>query len=103
MVQAGRPFLVILVQKPAQVKKKGNEEEKVSILENENMIAEVRDYMLLIRNFYGIGHVFGIATTLFEWRIVSLPDTIFLPRVALWSVSIMCREGLHPIFMELLR
>jgi hypothetical protein len=75
MVHAGRPFLVIQVQKPAQVKKKGNEEEKVSILENENMIAEVRDYMLLIRNFYGIGHVFGIATTLFEWRIVWLPDT----------------------------
>lgn len=42
---------------------------------NLDTYGQIFDYMIQLRAFHGVCQVFGIITTLIEWRIVWLPDT----------------------------
>jgi hypothetical protein len=46
---ATQPILVIVVKNPRK-----------NILEEGRVIAQVRNYMLLVRNVYGLGHIFSV-------------------------------------------
>jgi hypothetical protein len=59
----GKPVGVIEIKKP------GN-----NILQNPHVLGQLYDYMLRLRSFFGVNHVFGILTSYDEWRICWLPD-----------------------------
>lgn len=52
-----------------EVKKPGK-----GVMEDEQNASQLFDYLLQTREFQGIKHVFGILTSLKEWRVFCLPD-----------------------------
>ena len=63
MTARGRPVGILQVKKPSR-----------RILEKEVVAGEMYDYLNRLRSFYGLQHVFGIATTYAEWRLFWLRD-----------------------------
>jgi hypothetical protein len=57
------PFLILEVKKPGHC-----------ILSNKKVLAQARQYMLMMRNYHNVQDVFGIVTTLEEFRVTWLPD-----------------------------
>ena len=64
LLQHGIPIGVVEVKKPA-----------TGILKNDLVISQLRDYMLLLKEYYGLRHIFGILTTFNEWRVCWLPSS----------------------------
>jgi hypothetical protein len=62
--KSGVPIAVIEVKQPGLNK-----------LSNRKVPGQVFDYMSNLRNYFRQCEVFGIVTTLDEWRVVWLPDT----------------------------
>lgn len=60
------PILVIEVKSPSQGKE--------NILENKKVLGQIYDYMLSLKSFYNTKEVYGILTTLKEWRFLKLPE-----------------------------
>jgi hypothetical protein len=54
-----------------QVKK---HKEDSNVLNNENVHGQILDYMLCLKSFHGLQHIFGIVTTYSQWRIYWLPE-----------------------------
>lgn len=54
---------------------KGKIPKIVHIVENNEVIGQIYDYLMMLKNFYGQKYVIGIITTLQEWKICWLPDT----------------------------
>ena len=63
MTLHGRPIGVVEVKKPG-----------AGILDHELVAGQMYDYLKRLRSFYGLIHVFGIATTYAEWRLFWLRD-----------------------------
>ena len=63
MTKRGRPIGVVEVKKPG-----------AGILDHELVAGQMYDYLKRLRSFYGLKHVFGIATTYAEWRLFWLRD-----------------------------
>jgi hypothetical protein len=63
--KSGVPIAVIEVKQPGEGKK----------LSNPRVLGQVFDYLASLRNSFGQCEVFGILTTLQEWRVCWLPDT----------------------------
>ena len=63
---AGMPVGVVEVKKPGK-----------GVLDHENVLGEVYDYLLHLPNFYGAKQMIGIVTTYREWRVCWLnnPET----------------------------
>ena len=63
---AGMPVGVVEVKKPGK-----------GVLDHENVLGEVYDYLLHLPNFYGARQMIGIVTTYREWRVCWLnnPET----------------------------
>ena len=55
-----------------EVKKSGR---RMNVTNDPLVAGQLYDYLTTLRNFYGLDHVFGIATTYREWRIFWLEDT----------------------------
>lgn len=64
VLQGGIPIGAIEVKLPG-----------VNVLNEPRVLGQIFDYMLRLRNYYGIRQVFGLVTTFEEWRVVWLPDT----------------------------
>jgi hypothetical protein len=64
----GYPVGAVEIKKPS---KKG----AASTMNNSTVQGQLFDYMMRIRSFHGLRHVFGIMTDFEEWRICWLPDT----------------------------
>lgn len=62
--QSGYPIAVIEVKQPGNLK-----------LSNQRVLGEVFDYMLNLRSSFGQCEIFGLVTTLDEWRVVWFPDS----------------------------
>lgn len=65
--QNGFPIGVCEVKKP-------NKKGQTSALQNEYLNGQIYDYMVNLRQFFGLRRVFGIISTYAEWRICWLPD-----------------------------
>ena len=63
MKSTGLPVGVIEVKKP-------NKE----VLNSRRTCGQIYDYLLRLKSFYGLEHVFGIVTTYDEWRFFWLPE-----------------------------
>lgn len=61
----GVPIGVVEVKKP----------DKSDILRNEYVQGQLFDYMLRLKSFFGLEHVFGILSTYEEWRICWMPQS----------------------------
>ena len=46
-----------------------------SIIEYDEVIGQIYDYLMKLKNFYGQRYVFGVITSLYEWKICWLNDT----------------------------
>lgn len=68
MVQSldGIPILVLEVKKPHI---------KESIVDNYKVLGQLYDYMGRLRSFFGQIEIFGICTSLQEWKVCWFPDT----------------------------
>jgi len=66
--QSGVPIGVCEVKKPSVRKNASNP------LKHKMLHGQIFDYMLNLRNFFGLKRVFGFTTTYSEWRICWLPD-----------------------------
>uniref|UniRef100_A0A6C0ADY9 Uncharacterized protein n=1 Tax=viral metagenome TaxID=1070528 RepID=A0A6C0ADY9_9ZZZZ len=63
-----KPIIAMEIKKP-YINKKG-----VNILDDDNVIGQIYDYMLSIKSFYNQKNVYGILTSLSGWKILSLPE-----------------------------
>ena len=63
MTKRGRPIGVVEVKKPGP-----------GILDHALVAGQMYDYLKRLRSFYGLKHVFGLATTYAEWRLFWLSD-----------------------------
>lgn len=73
-----KPILVIEVKSPKTTIKNCSckkVKENESILKNENVLEQLYEYMSKQHSFCGQKHVFGILTTLDEWKICWLPES----------------------------
>jgi hypothetical protein len=59
----GTPFLVLEVKKP-----------QVGIANHPKVISQLSGYMRMLREYHGVGHVFGIVASIDEWRVYWLAD-----------------------------
>ena len=64
LMRHGRPVGAIEVKKPGD-----------QALEHPRILGEVYDYLMLLRNFEGLSHVYGILTSYKQWRVCWLEDT----------------------------
>lgn len=65
-----RPVLVIEVKSPCDTNSRAK-----SKINDKKITGQLYNYMLKLKSFYGQRYVFGIVTTLDEWKIYWLPDT----------------------------
>ncbi len=63
------PLIVVLLQEPRKTYCK-------MIVDDHDALNELYDYVVILRSFYGRQEVYGILTTLEEWRVVWLPDCL---------------------------
>ena len=57
------PFLVLGIKIPDQ-----------DILQHAHVLAQLAQYMNILKHYHGIKHVFGVLSTLAEWRVCWLPE-----------------------------
>ena len=69
----GRPILVIEIKSPGTTFATGSEGK--SKIEHRNVTGQLFDYMIKLKSFYNQKYVFGILTTLDEWKICWLADS----------------------------
>ena len=81
----GRPVGVVEVKKPGR-----------GILDKPEVAGQMYDYLKRLRSFYGLKHVFGIATTYVEWRLFWLPDAATDAAAAACSPATLTDEGPRP-------
>lgn len=67
----GIPIGIVIIKKP-------NRPCKLNAVDAPPVYGQIFDYMLRLREYYGLRYVFGIITTMQHWRICWLPDTTTL-------------------------
>jgi hypothetical protein len=63
--RSGVPIGVVEVKK---------HKENSEVLSKESVHGQIYDYMLRLKSFHGLQHVFGIVSTFSQWRIYWLPE-----------------------------
>eukprot|EP01136_Pigoraptor_vietnamica_P024386 Opistho-1_new@77369 len=78
----GRPVGVVEVKKPGR-----------NVLATEEVAGQMYDYLKRLRTFYGLDHVFGIATTYAEWRICWLRNSATMSAASSSPSAVLSDDG----------